>query len=117
MAVKKATQPGKARRIAYQKYNQIKIWPTRRWHLFESLGDGISICGLVIIEAGYKKRKMSWRNADHMHPADDLNYCQSCVRSAMSVHGQNYAPLTKKFKALKKKWDAKIKSATSRKKK
>ena len=76
------------------KFQQRKIWPTRRIHLFQR-GQEISFCGLA------------WRvdGEDHAHPYDDLNYCQCCRRKAMGYHGQKYLPMTEKYDHLRKAYE------------
>ena len=72
------------------KYRQMKAWPTRRLHLFE-YGQSVSICGLVMaVQCFAHKDNVLW----HHHRYDDLNYCQSCRRTAMKFHGKKYVPLS-----------------------
>ena len=86
------------------KYYQRKVWPTRRIHLFSG-GQEMSECGLAWAVAGdlVSSKKMDWeKDADWLHPYDDLNYCQSCRRVAMTAHGAKYLPMTEKYDHLRR---------------
>ena len=89
------------------KYWQRKVWPTRRIHLFAG-GQEMSECGLVWVKVGdlVSRRKLDWeKDSDWMHPYDDLNYCQSCRRTAMALHGKKYQAMTDKYDHLRKAWE------------
>lgn len=91
-------------------YEQRKVWPSRKGHLFlESGEDAVSICGGVWWVAGDPIQKLDWSQEEHRrcHPYDDLNCCQSCRRVAMKAHGQQYQPLTQKYEHLRKAWEEK----------
>ena len=89
------------------KFEQLKVWPTRRVHLFQG-GAEISFCGLAWRMAGDKIGEFDWeKKAGRVHPYDNLNFCQSCRRKAMSWHNQKYKPLTQKYDHLRKAWEKK----------
>jgi hypothetical protein len=82
------------------KFDQFKCWPSRRIHLFQG-NDEVSYCGVAWRIACDPKGTIDWEEGSASHPYDDLNYCQSCRRKAMSMHGQKYVPLTEKYSHLK----------------
>lgn len=85
------------------KYKQMKAWPTRRLHLFFSLGT-TSLCGSVMEMQSFPVLKgVDWLDVPNVHEYDNLNYCQSCLRCAMSEHGEKYIPLSKVYERLLKK--------------
>jgi hypothetical protein len=82
------------------KYNQMKAWPTRRIHLFFSKSD-TSICGSVIFGQCFRYREdIDWLNLKTLHEYDNLNFCQSCLRVAMSRHSEKYIPLIKVYEKM-----------------
>lgn len=83
--------------MAKGKYNQMKAWPTRRVHLFFSRADA-SICGCVVFGQCFPMHKgIDWINLKEYHAYDNLNYCQSCLRVAMSQHSEKYMPIMKYY--------------------
>lgn len=83
------------------KFQQLKLWPSRRVHLFQYRQD-ISFCGLAWRGAGDVVGRINWGKDDYNHPYDDLNYCQCCRRKAMGWNGEKYQPMTEKYDHLKK---------------
>lgn len=83
------------------KFQQLKLWPSRRVHLFQK-GQPLSFCGIGWRGAGDPVGSIDWeKEAATLHPYDDLNFCQSCRRKAMSWHDQKYQPLTEKYDHLR----------------
>lgn len=77
-----------------KKFMHMKAWPTRRIHLFPKDGSNVSSCGLVTQGQSFYVCDLGSEDALKMHHYDDLNYCQSCLRSLLSDHGKKYVPLT-----------------------
>lgn len=91
-----------------EKYLQRKYWPTRRIHLYFTIGgDGYALCGGAMEGATYQKYKpFVWGfNSSEQHPYDDLNYCQSCRRVAEKRNGRKYIPLSKYYEKVKAKFE------------
>lgn len=83
------------------KYHQMKAWPTRRIHLFFSQGD-TSLCGSVTAGQSFPhQRNIDWTDLYGYHLYDNLNFCQSCLRSAMATHSEKYIPLSKVYENLR----------------
>ena len=83
------------------KYKQMKAWPTRRIHLFFLHGT-TSLCGSVTHGQSFPYRtNLQWLDIPQAHEYDNLNYCQSCLRSAMAEHGEKYMPLSKVYEKLR----------------
>jgi uncharacterized protein with PIN domain len=60
--------------------------------------------------AGDVVGKVNWEKENEQgHPYDDLNYCQSCRRKAMSWHGKKYQPMTEKYDHLRKAFEGRKK--------
>lgn len=90
------------------KFTQIKVWPTRRIHLFYA-NDRISWCGLTERMAGEKIGEVDYPKEEDKHAYDDLRYCQCCRRKADSWTNRKYTPLTKRYENLIKRWEKYIK--------
>lgn len=90
--------------MAKGKYHQMKAWPTRRIHLFFARGQE-SLCNLVVAGQCFPhQRSIDWTDLKDYHEYDNLNFCQSCLRSAMATHSEKYIPLSKVYEHLGKKW-------------
>ena len=95
--MRQSTNSNKGGFMAKGKYNQMKAWPTRRIHLFFSKGDK-SICGSVIFGQCFRHNEgIDWMQLKDYHEYDNLNFCQSCLRVAMSQHSEKYMPLIKMY--------------------
>lgn len=90
------------------KFDQKKSWPSRKKHLFlpGCREDDVAICGGPFNFASEQVRKgLNWDSESNLHPYDDLNYCQSCRRVAMGMHGEKYTPLTEKYEHIKRAYE------------
>lgn len=85
-----------------KKFKHMKAWPTRRIHLFPVDGSGLSSCGLVTQGQSFYVCDLGAEDALKIHHYDDLNYCQSCLRSLLADHGKKYVPLTTIYQEPKK---------------
>lgn len=88
------------------KFEQRKVWPSRKVHMFQA-GSDVSFCGLCWREAGDKFGTIDYPDQEWRQPYDDLNYCMSCRRKADSYTGRKYKPLTEKYEHLRKAYERK----------
>ena len=77
-----------------KKFKHMKAWPTRRIHLFPEDESGTSSCGLVTQGQSFYICDLSAEDALKIHHYDDLNYCQTCLRSLLKDTGKKYVPLS-----------------------
>jgi hypothetical protein len=74
-------------------YQQAKAWPSRRIHLFN--GGEFSVCGSVETVQCFSVNRVEFdfETIKKIHPYDNLNYCQSCLRAVMAQNNEKYKPI------------------------
>ena len=84
-----------------EKYKQMKAWPTRRIHVFNNSAADYSLCGSVTQGQSFPYLKaLNYFQLIKIHEYDNLNFCQSCLRVAMSEHNEKYHPLRQHYENL-----------------